>query len=51
MPFVQRDKAGKIVGAFSHPRPGEAEEWLPEDNVEVAAFRASAGFRHAAKEA
>lgn len=39
MPFVQRTEGGEITGLYSMKQPGYAEEYLPESDVEVVAFR------------
>lgn len=39
MPYVQRDLQGKITGLYARPQPGRAEEYLPEDEPDVRAFR------------
>lgn len=36
--FVERNAAGKIVGSFAAPQPGRAEEELPGNTAELAAF-------------
>lgn len=40
MPYVQRLPDGAIQGLYNLPQPGYAEEWLPEDDPAVTAFRA-----------
>lgn len=35
MPFVQRDKSGKITGKFSLVQPGYAEEWVDESDPQL----------------
>lgn len=40
MPFVQRTSAGAITGVYARLQPGIAEEFLPDDNPDVIAFRA-----------
>ena len=39
MPYVQRDYDGKVKGLFAQPQPGYAEEFLPDDNKEVRAYK------------
>ena len=39
MPFVERDGANKITGAYNRPQPGQAEEFIAENDPEVVAFR------------
>lgn len=41
MPFVQRDAQKNIIGLYNRPQPGYAEEFVREDQAEVAAFRDS----------
>lgn len=36
MPFVQRNEQGLIIGRFANPQPGNAEEWVPGDDAELA---------------
>jgi hypothetical protein len=38
MPYVQRDN-GFIMGVFENKQPGNAEEFIPEDDVEIRLFR------------
>jgi hypothetical protein len=38
MPFVQREE-GHIVGLFNLVQPGIAEEFLPDDDTEIVAYR------------
>lgn len=43
MPFVERDpETGQVVGLYAVTQPGRAEELLPDDHQDVAAFRARA---------
>jgi len=42
MPYVRRDGGGAVVAAFARPQPGTAEEFIPEVDAEIAAFRAAA---------
>lgn len=37
MPYVQRTN-GTITGIFANPQPGFAEEWIADDDPEIAAF-------------
>lgn len=39
MPFVKRDGNGDIHGINGRPQPGVPEEFLPEDDPEVQAWR------------
>lgn len=36
--YVMRNSSGAIMGLFTNPQPGFAEELLPDTNAEVAAF-------------
>lgn len=38
MPFVQRT-SGEITGIFANLQPGFAEEWLPDDDPAIVAYR------------
>ena len=40
MPYVERAADGAIKGAYANEQPGYAEEWLPDDDATVIAFRA-----------
>lgn len=42
MRYVQRDKDGKVIGHFARPQPGTAEEALPDDHPDIAAFNTPA---------
>lgn len=37
MPHVQRS-AGRVVGIFTNPQPGYAEEYLEDDHADVVAY-------------
>lgn len=39
MPYVQRDATGAISATFSNLQPAYAEEWLPDDDPDIAAYR------------
>jgi hypothetical protein len=39
MPYIQRDKQGKIIGLYANRQEGYAEELLANDHPEVVAFR------------
>ncbi|QNP78411.1 hypothetical protein [Agrobacterium tumefaciens] len=39
MVYVQRNTQGAIVGLYAHRHEGIADEFLPDNNAEVAAFR------------
>lgn len=41
MPYVQRSMDGIILGLYNVAQQGYAEEWSPEDALEVVTFRAS----------
>lgn len=36
--YVERDAAGRIIGAYAAPQPGRAEEEKADDDPEVVAF-------------
>lgn len=36
--YVQRNEAGEVVGHFASKQPGLAEEPLPEDHADIAAY-------------
>ncbi len=40
MPYIQRDQQNKIQGIFHNPQPGLAEEFLPENDLELVAKKA-----------
>lgn len=40
MPYVQRNSKGEITGVYAVAQSGYAEEFLPDQNGEVVAFRA-----------
>lgn len=40
MPYVQRFADGAIQGLYNRPQPGYAEEFKPDDDPDVVAFRA-----------
>lgn len=40
MPWVQRDRAKKVLGLYARQQVGIADEFLSDDNPEVLAFRA-----------
>lgn len=39
MPYIQRNKDGKIKGVFARLQQGYAEEFLPDDDAEVLAYQ------------
>jgi len=36
--YAQRNQAGNLIGVFSNPQPGFAEEEIAEDSPDVVAF-------------
>ena len=38
--YVQRDEANRVKGVYRLRQPGVAEEELPDDHPDIAAFRA-----------
>jgi hypothetical protein len=38
VPFVRRNWKGEITGITARPQPGNAEEFLPDDNSEIITF-------------
>lgn len=43
MPYVQRNSKLEIIGLFTHPQPGLAEEFVVEEHPEVQALRDEMG--------
>src|SRR5947209_2818299 len=43
MPYVQRNSKREIIGLFSNPQPGLAEEFLNEEHPAVQALRDELG--------
>lgn len=39
MPYVERDGSGNVVGVYQNRQPGYAEESLPADHADIAAFK------------
>ena len=40
MPYIRRNQAGDIIGAFSVPQGDDSREFLPEDHTDIIAYRA-----------
>jgi len=42
MKYVERNRAGEIVAAYSRPQAGKSTEPVADDSADVVAFRARA---------
>ncbi len=47
MSFVERDQAGDVVGVYTRPQSGRAEEHLVEDHPDILAYYAVEEARNA----